>query len=96
MRHLVPMVLLAACGDDDTSPTTPTLSDACTWEAERGTCPSCYEGQVTCTLDGITVTEGTCGTCQVLWKLASELCAAGSDVTTEEIEAADCSDPTGG
>ncbi|MCB9683541.1 MAG: hypothetical protein H6735_00710 [Alphaproteobacteria bacterium] len=86
------LLLLTACGGETTP--TETMSDACAWEEERGTCPSCSDGEVTCTLDGVEVTSGTCGSCQVLWKLASELCAAGSDVTTEEIEGADCTDPT--
>ena len=65
-------------------------SAACDWAENRGSCDECYDGEMTCTLDGQTVTAGTCGDCQALHALSVALCDAGSEVTEEQIENADC------
>lgn len=65
-------------------------SAACDWAENRGSCDECYDGEMTCTLDGETVTTGTCGDCQALHALSVALCDAGSDVTEQQIEDADC------
>ena len=61
-------------------------------QARQG-CDECYDGLVTCSLDGISVTEGSCGDCQARMALEQALCDAGSTATRAEIDAAECSDP---
>jgi hypothetical protein len=81
MRALWMVVFLVGC------PGTSDLSDACRLAAEGGDCPECADGDVTCTLDGVEVTEMSCGGCQARVALIAALCDAGSTVTEEEIEA---------
>ncbi|MCB9686404.1 MAG: hypothetical protein H6735_15285 [Alphaproteobacteria bacterium] len=76
------LALVAGCGVAD--------SAACDWAENRGSCDECYDGEMTCTLDGQTVTAGTCGDCQALHALSVALCDAGSEVSEEQIENADC------
>lgn len=86
MRALVlTAVLLAACD-------TPTA--ACGQTEANLACPECLDGDVTCSLDGVTVTEPSCGDCQARVALYEALCEAGSEVTVEELEDPDvCGDP---
>lgn len=78
-------VLFTAC-----DPPTP----ACRQAEARLACPECYDGEVTCSLDGVTVTEGSCGDCQARVALYEALCDAGSQVTQAQLDAPDvCGDP---
>jgi hypothetical protein len=60
-------------------------------EAAVGVCPECYDGEVTCTLDGYEGTAGSCGNCQAIATLARVMCDAGE---TEMVGDATCSVPT--
>ncbi len=85
MRFLALMVgltLLGCPGDDTTGET-----DACRLAAQVQGCPECADGVVECVLDGVTVSEMSCGGCQAEQALVTALCDAGSEVTEAEIEA---------
>lgn len=77
------VAVLAGCG-----------SDACELASERLGCDDCFDGEVTCSLDGVSVTAGSCGDCQARRALEQALCDAGSTVSRAEIEADEvCEDP---
>lgn len=46
-------------------------------EAASMTCPECFDGTPTCRYDGVRVSAGSCGLCQVMGELYQELCDAG-------------------
>ena len=70
------------------------LTDACTLSLQNVSCPECYDGDVTCSLDGVTVTEASCNGCQARNALYDALCVSGSTVTAAQMEADEvCGDP---
>ena len=64
--------------------------DACDLAAEYAGCDECYDGETTCTFEGITVTEASCGECQARGALYRELCDASSTADRATLEAMAC------
>ena len=69
---------LAACGDFDRTPT-------CHANDGRD-CDECLTGTVTCSFEGVEVTEPSCVDCQARMALFDALCEAGSTATVSEVE----------
>jgi hypothetical protein len=94
LRSLLAILwLTAACGA-----TIPDETAACRLAAELDFCPECYTGDVTCTFDGTSTTQGSCGDCQARSELYRILCAAGDRSSEAEIlDETVCEDaPVGG
>lgn len=97
LRHLLTLTALSlalgmtACGDrDDSGGETAACDLAEEWEV----CPECYSGEVTCTYDEFSATEGSCGDCQARGALYRDLCDAGVEDDADTIElGTECSDP---
>lgn len=99
MNRAAAMILaLCACTgspatkDDTGTPDTPT--GACALAAESQSCPSCSEGDLTCTYGAVSVTAGSCGECQARSALYQALCDAGVTDSREAItEGVTCAPP---
>lgn len=85
--------LVTGCGT-----TIPDGTAACRLAAENQACPECYTGDVTCTFDGFSTTQGSCGDCQARSELYRILCDAGDRSSEAEIlDETVCEDaPVGG
>lgn len=60
-----------------TSTTIAVEGDACTLAAQDIACPECLDGTPTCTYEGVTVSEPSCGLCQVEHAMYAALCDRG-------------------
>ncbi|MBX2804208.1 MAG: hypothetical protein KTR31_41490 [Myxococcales bacterium] len=60
---------------------------ACELANDRLGCPECADGVVTCSFEGVSATELSCGGCQARVGLYQALCDQGSTASREEIEA---------
>jgi hypothetical protein len=69
---------LIACGDLDRTP-------VCHANDGRG-CDDCLTGTVTCSFEGVEVTEPSCEDCQARMALYDALCEAGSTATVSEVD----------
>ena len=80
--------LLAACTGEETGGggTGTTALDACRMATTQLSCPSCSDGELTCSYDGVSATETSCGDCQALASLYQALCDAGNEASQQEIE----------
>ena len=73
---LVPWIVVVGCSDSES---------VCGKAAEQA-CPECLDGVVTCSFDGVEVTEPSCDGCQARTGLYDELCEAGSTATVSEVD----------
>jgi hypothetical protein len=63
------------------------VDGACDLAAEFSGCPECDDGIVTCTYEGASATENSCGGCQARGALYQQLCDADVDADAADIEA---------
>ncbi len=57
-------------------------NDPCQLAEQYAICAECFDGNVTCSYDGVSETTGSCGTCQAEFALYQRLCDDGVDVVT--------------
>jgi len=91
------VALALGCGGDDAkddpavdsadTDTTNRPLGACFLAQRNQTCPSCSDGERTCSYGDISVTRGSCGDCQAKAELYQALCDAEVADTVEAIEA---------
>jgi len=92
------LVLATACsggGGTDDSDSAPLTSDiaACEMYQQANMCPECADGDVTCTFEGTSVTEMSCGGCQARAELLRQLCEAEEPADEATIDAGMTCDP---
>ena len=100
MRSLIAAMVLSvgliACGDekDSADSGSAAVSGACELADEHAACPECADGDVTCSYGDESATELSCGDCQAMAALYTQLCDAGIEDSRAELEAGvTCSDP---
>lgn len=54
----------------------------CQLAEQTAICPACFSGNITCSYDGTSATDASCGTCQAEYSLYQQLCDDGVDTVT--------------
>ena len=86
MSRQIVLFLLVGLAGCPTEPQTPS-PDTPVCDVEPAACPECFDGDVECTYEGVSVTEASCGGCQAEEALFVALCDAGSTATFAEVVA---------
>lgn len=73
--------------NDDNNDDDVDVDGACDLAADFSGCPECDDGPVTCTYDGVSATENSCGECQARGALYQQLCDADVVDAAADIDA---------